>query len=111
MNKPTIEFLGAAETVTGSRFLVTYNDLKILVDCGMFQGEPEIASHNDEKFPVAAESIHALLLTHAHLDHCGYIPALVKNGFTGKIFATHYTSLIAEVVLRDSAHTIVFERQ
>lgn len=104
MSNPIIQFLGAAETVTGSRFLVTYNNQKILVDCGMFQGEPEIASHNDEKFPIDESSINALLLTHAHLDHCGYIPALAKNGFTGTIFTTHYTELIAEVVLRDSAH-------
>jgi metallo-beta-lactamase family protein len=104
MSNPTIQFLGAAETVTGSRFLVTYGDVRVLVDCGMFQGEPDISAHNDEKFPIQESSINALVLTHAHLDHCGYIPALVKNGFTGSIFSTHYTQVIAEVVLRDSAH-------
>ena len=104
MSNPTIQFLGATETVTGSRFLVAYNDQKILIDCGMFQGEADIAAHNDEKFPVMESTINALLLTHAHLDHSGYIPAIVKNGFTGPIFATHYTQLIAEVVLQDSAH-------
>ncbi len=104
MSEVTIAFLGAAETVTGSRFLVSDGDKRILIDCGMFQGESEIADKNKESFRIDEGSIDAILLTHAHLDHCGYIPALVKNGFAGAIFSTKYTAKVAEVVLYDSAH-------
>ena len=76
MSDVTIAFLGAAETVTGSRFLISDGEKKVLVDCGMFQGEAEIADKNLESFPIDESTIDTILLTHAHLDHCGYIPAL-----------------------------------
>lgn len=101
--QPRITFLGAAGTVTGSRFLLSCGDVKVLIDCGMFQGLKELRLKNWDRFPVAPESIDAVVLTHAHLDHCGYLPRLVKMGFEGPVFLTHYTGLLADVIMRDSA--------
>lgn len=98
-----IQFLGAVGTVTGSQFLVTVGQRRILVDCGMFQGSPEEIGRNRLPFAFDPAAIGALLLTHAHLDHCGRIPQLVKQGFRGPIHATHGTVDLAEIVLRDSA--------
>ncbi len=98
-----IQFLGAVGTVTGSQFLVTVGDKKILVDCGMFQGSPDEIARNRIPFAFEPDAIDALLLTHAHLDHCGRIPALVKAGYRGPIHATGGTLDITDVVLRDSA--------
>ncbi len=98
-----IQFLGAVGTVTGSQFLVSVGRRKILVDCGMFQGSPEEISRNRIPFAYAPDQIDALLLTHAHLDHCGRIPQLVKAGYRGPIHATSGTVDLAEIVLRDSA--------
>ena len=81
MSEVTITFLGATETVTGSRFLVTTAKSKVLVDCGMFQGTKEIRKKNWEPFPVDVSTIDAVVLTHAHLDHCGYLPLLVRQGY------------------------------
>ncbi len=98
-----IQFLGAVGTVTGSQYLVSVGDRKILVDCGMFQGSPDEIARNRIPFSYAADRIDALLLTHAHLDHCGRIPALVKAGYRGPIHATGGTLDLADIVLRDSA--------
>ena len=76
-----LTFLGGAETVTGSKILLEVDDKKILIDCGLFQGLKELRLKNWDKFPINPATIDVLLLTHAHLDHCGYIPLLVKNGF------------------------------
>ena len=102
-NEPTIQFLGAAGTVTGSRFLLECGDTRVLVDCGMFQGLKELRLKNWDNFAVEPESIDAVVLTHAHLDHCGYLPRLVKLGFRGPVYLTEYTGKLAEVILRDSA--------
>lgn len=102
-SSPTITFLGAAETVTGSKFLVESASSKILVDCGLFQGLKELRLRNWEPLEVDPATIDAVVLTHAHLDHCGYLPRLVKDGFHGKIYATSNTAHLAEVILRDSA--------
>ena len=99
----SIQFLGAAGCVTGSQFLVTVGERHVLVDCGMFQGSPEETARNRMPFAFDPETIDALLLTHAHLDHCGRIPALTKAGYTGPIHATRATVDLAEIVLRDSA--------
>ena len=98
-----IRFLGAAGCVTGSQFLVTAGDRRVLVDCGMFQGSPEETERNRLPFAFEADDLDALLLTHAHLDHCGRTPALVKAGYRGPIHATRATVDLAEIVLRDSA--------
>jgi metallo-beta-lactamase family protein len=98
-----IQFLGAVGTVTGSQFLLSAGDRRVLVDCGMFQGSPEEVSRNRMDFAFDPGTVDALLLTHAHLDHCGRIPALVKAGYHGPILATGGTVDLAEIVLRDSA--------
>ena len=104
-NKPkvSLQFLGAAETVTGSKYLLKTPDKNILIDCGMYQGLKKLRLKNWEKLPVKETSIDLILLTHAHLDHCGYIPILVKNGFTGKIIMTPPSRDLVEIILRDSA--------
>ena len=99
----TIQFLGAAGCVTGSQFLVTVGDRRVLVDCGMFQGSPEETARNRMPFAFEPSGLDAVLLTHAHLDHCGRLPALTRAGFTGPIHATRATVDLAEIVLRDSA--------
>lgn len=99
----SITFLGAAGTVTGSKFLVSAGDSRILVDCGLFQGLKELRLKNWEPLEVDPASIDAVVLTHAHLDHCGYLPRLVKDGFRGKVFATENTAKLVDVILRDSA--------
>ncbi len=103
MNTPKIQFLGAAGTVTGSRFLLTCGNTKVMVDAGLFQGLKELRLKNWNPLGVDPSSIDAVVLTQAHLDHCGYIPKLVKDGFAGKIHMTKYTAKLAEVILRDSA--------
>ena len=98
-----IHFLGAAGTVTGSKYLIETPKKKILIDCGLFQGLKALRLHNWENLPVDVHSIDFVLLTHGHLDHVGYLPRLVKAGFKGKIYATEPTLDIAEIVLKDTA--------
>ncbi len=98
-----LQFLGAVGTVTGSQFLLTAGDRKILVDCGMFQGSPNEVARNRMDFAFDPAGLDAVLLTHAHLDHCGRIPALVKGGFRGPIITTAATADLAEIVFRDAA--------
>jgi metallo-beta-lactamase family protein len=98
-----IRFLGAVGTVTGSQFLVSLGQKTVLVDCGMFQGSPEEIGRNRLPCAFDPDQLDALLPTHAHLDHCGRIPALVKEGYRGPIYATGGTTDLAEIVLRDSA--------
>lgn len=98
-----IHFLGAASTVTGSKILVETQGLKILIDCGMFQGLKVLREFNREPLAVLPSSIDFVLLTHGHLDHCGWLPKLVADGFKGKIFCTHPTKEITKLILEDSA--------
>ena len=99
----TLQFLGAAGTVTGSKYLLSFGSRRILVDAGMFQGEKVWRLKNWEEFPVDPRGISDVVLTHAHMDHCGYLPALVKAGFDGPVWCTEGTRRLAEIVMRDSA--------
>lgn len=98
-----IKFLGGAGTVTGSKFLLTIDDYNLLIDCGLFQGLKELRIRNWDDLPINPSSIDAVLLTHAHIDHSGYLPLLYKNGFGGKVHCTEPTSHLAEILLSDSA--------
>jgi metallo-beta-lactamase family protein len=100
---PSITFLGAAGTVTGSRFLVEAAGHRVLVDAGMFQGPRELRAHNWSRFQVEPASLDAIVVTHAHLDHVGFLPVLVRDGFTGPVFLTRRTADLAAIVLADSA--------
>jgi len=97
-----LRFLGAAQNVTGSRHMLEANGARILVDCGLYQ-ERQFRDRNWEKFVVPPESIDAVLLTHAHLDHCGLLPKLVREGFRGRIYCTEATAEIVQIILLDSA--------
>lgn len=98
-----IHFLGAAGTVTGSKTVVEHNNIRILIDCGMFQGIKTLRELNREPLAIEAETIDFVLLTHGHLDHCGWLPKLVADGFVGKIFCTRPTKEISRLILYDSA--------
>ncbi len=99
-----LTFLGAAGTVTGSKTLVAGQRARVLIDCGLFQGERELRLRNWAPLAVDASIIDAVALTHAHLDHCGYLPRLCADGFNGKAYATESTTALVEIVLLDSAH-------
>jgi len=109
--RPAVTFLGGAGMVTGSKFVVEAPGARVLLDCGLFQGAREMRRRNWEPFPIPAREIDAVVLTHAHLDHCGYLPALARQGFAGRVFATGYTAELAEIVLRDSARLEVEEAE
>lgn len=102
VNGVQITFLGAAKTVTGSKYLLEVGKTKILVDCGLFQGLYELRRRNWNPLPINPKNIDAVILTHAHLDHSGYLPLLVKNGFKGKIYCTPSTYDLCKVLLPDS---------
>ncbi len=103
MQKLKIHFLGAAGTVTGSKFLIETAEQNILIDCGMFQGLKELREKNWEYLPIDVSEIDVVLLTHGHLDHTGYLPRLVKQGFRGKIIGSAPTLAITKIILLDSA--------
>ena len=100
----SLAFLGAVGTVTGSRFLVRAGGRSVLVDCGLFQGRKDLRLRNWEPLGVAVDSIDAVVITHAHIDHVGYLPRLVRDGFRGPIYATAATVDLAEIMLADAAH-------
>lgn len=99
-----ITFLGGVWTVTGSKYLVEVADRRVLVDCGLFQGLKQLRLRNWEEFPVNPERIDAVVLTHAHLDHSGYLPLLVRNGFKGPVHCTGATRDLCNILLPDSGH-------
>jgi metallo-beta-lactamase family protein len=101
---PALTFVGGAGTVTGSKTLLDTPSGRILIDCGLFQGRKELRLQNWADFPVDPASIDAVLLTHAHIDHCGYLPRLVEAGFSGPVHCTIGTSRLASIVLPDSGH-------
>ncbi|MBO9668705.1 MAG: MBL fold metallo-hydrolase, partial [Bdellovibrio sp.] len=98
-----ISFLGGAGTVTGSKFLVSAGNDDVLIDCGLFQGPKQLRLLNWEIVPVNVERLRAVFLTHAHLDHCGHLPLLVKQGFRGPIYCSRPTKDLAQIILMDSA--------
>ena len=98
-----LKFLGAAKTVTGSKFLLQVDSYNYLIDCGLFQGLKELRLRNWDKLPIEEEQIDQVIITHAHIDHSGYLPRLVKNGFNGKIHCTHATADLLKILLLDSA--------
>ncbi|MEK6579279.1 MAG: MBL fold metallo-hydrolase [Bdellovibrionota bacterium] len=99
-----ITFLGATQTVTGSKYLIENNRSKILVDCGLFQGLKDLRLRNRAPFSIHPSEITAVVLTHAHLDHSGYIPVLIKNGFRGNIYCTPGTERLAQILLPDAGY-------
>jgi metallo-beta-lactamase family protein len=101
---PTLQFLGAARTVTGSKFRVSTEGAEVLVDCGLFQGLRELRERNWEHAVPDPAAIDAIVLTHAHVDHCGYLPRLVADGFDGPVYATPGTIELARIVLPDCGH-------
>jgi metallo-beta-lactamase family protein len=100
----TLTFLGATGTVTGSKYLLEAGGERLMIDCGLFQGEKELRLRNWNPFPLPAPSLHWVVLTHAHLDHIGYVPRLIKEGFRGAILGSPATVDLARIVLPDSGH-------
>ncbi|MBN2356350.1 MBL fold metallo-hydrolase, partial [candidate division KSB1 bacterium] len=99
-----IQFFGGVRSVTGSMHLLYVNGQKILLDCGLFQGKRKAAFERNRHFPFDPASIDAMVLSHAHIDHSGNIPNLVKSGFDGHIFCTHATRDLCSIMLQDSGH-------
>lgn len=104
MGSPSIQFLGGVKEVTGSMHLLEIEGKKFLIDCGFFQGRREESKKRNENFPFDPKSIDTLILSHAHIDHCGNIPNLVKKGFKGNIYSTIATRNLCALMLKDSAH-------
>ena len=99
-----LEFLGAAGTVTGSKYLLTIDGYRLLVDCGLYQGSSELKALNWMPLGINPAEINAVVLTHGHIDHIGYLPRLVKDGFNGPVYASPGTIDIALISLPDAAH-------
>src|SRR5512147_180710 len=100
----SLTFLGAAGTVTGSKYLIDTGHYRVLVDCGLFQGLKELRLRNWEPLPLAPASLDRVVLTHAHIDHSGYLPRLFAQGFRGDVLATRATADLLRVLLPDSGH-------
>lgn len=101
--KINLKFLGAAKSVTGSKYLLEIGEKKIVVDCGLFQGKKELRLRNWNKFPIDVREINTIIITHAHIDHTGYLPRLIREGFRGKIICTQATEDLMKIMLLDAA--------
>ena len=99
-----LSFLGAAGTVTGSRYLIEERGHRVLVDCGLFQGYKQLRLRNWAPLQFDAHQLDAVVLTHAHIDHSGYLPLLCRSGFRGRIYCSHATLELCRILLPDSAH-------
>ena len=106
MSRPALRFLGGVGTVTGSKHLLETGRSKLLIDCGLFQGLASLRRKNWSAPPLPWRELDAVVLTHAHLDHCGYLPVLARHGWRGPVYATEGTARLAEIVLADSAHLL-----
>lgn len=106
-----LQFLGAAGTVTGSKYLLTHNGRKTLIDCGLFQGAKALRLKNWEEFGVSPSEVESIILTHAHIDHSGFIPRFVKQGFQGKIYCTPATKELCQILFPDSGHLMEEEAE
>ena len=106
-----LQFLGATDTVTGSKYLLRDGGASVLVDCGLFQGYKQLRLRNWTPLPVPAASIDAVILTHAHLDHSGYVPLLARQGFRGKVYCTAATHDLCRILLTDSGHLLEEEAE
>ena len=104
MTRPTVQFLGAAETVTGSKHLISANSSKVLLDCGLFQGLKALRLRNREAPDFSPTDLDAIVISHAHIDHSGYLPLLVRRGYEGPIYCTPATADLLAIMLRDSAY-------
>ena len=104
MGNETVQFLGAAGTVTGSKHLVSTGDHQVLLDCGLFQGLKALRLRNWEPPPLDVQGLDAVILSHAHIDHTGLVPRLVKEGYDGDIITHAATCDLADIMLRDSGH-------
>jgi metallo-beta-lactamase family protein len=100
----SVQFLGAAGTVTGSKFLLTLNEQRVLVDCGLFQGYKQLRLCIRKPLPIDLGKIDAVILTHAHIDHSGYVPVLVAGGFDGPVHCTEGTKALCDILWLDSGH-------
>jgi len=98
-----VKFLGGAQTVTGSKYLLEIDDFNLLLDCGLFQGLKNLRTRNWDDFPIDASQVDVIVLTHAHIDHSGYLPRIVKQGFSGPIYCTNATASLLEIMLKDAA--------
>ena len=107
VQRPALRFLGGTRTVTGSKFLVETAAGDVLVDCGLFQGLKSLRARNWQAPPLDLDRLRAVVLTHAHLDHCGYLPVLARAGWRGPVYASAGTAALAGIVLADSAHLMV----
>jgi metallo-beta-lactamase family protein len=107
----SITFYGAARTVTGSKYLLEDGGARVLVDCGLFQGLKPLRELNWAPTPFKASALDAVVLTHAHLDHVGFLPRIVKQGFRGPVYATEATRQLAEIILLDSAKCQEYDAQ
>ena len=97
-----IQFLGAAQTVTGSKYLVSANGSRILVDCGLYQGVKNLRLRNRSPLPLPVGEIDAVVLSHAHIDHSGFLPAIYRQGYRGPIYCSHATLALCKVLLPDA---------
>jgi metallo-beta-lactamase family protein len=111
MGSATLEFLGAAGTVTGSKFLVTLGGRRLLVDCGLYQGLKELRLRNWDRLPVDPASVDWVVLTHGHIDHSGYLPRFIRDGFRGPVYATRGTADLLRIMLPDAGHLLEEEAQ
>ena len=100
----SLQFLGAAGGVTGSKFLFSFGDEQLLIDCGLFQGLKELRQRNWAPVPIDPTRLNAVILTHAHIDHSGFLPRIVSQGYKGPVFATPGTCDLLQVMLPDAAH-------